>query len=164
MSERGAAEQPMSKPGLLLHSHALRCAATAIVLLAGCTTIHAQNKAEQTLPPVTVAGNASAQVEKSYRQMILGMDYFEQARAGLAPGAALRFKLLPRKPATDMDHIVLEVIGTSFDYRVPIAADHTFVLDRNALAMQENAVVTPNRRQLSMTWRAEIRTPGLPAD
>jgi len=70
--------------------------------------------------------------------------------------------VLPRKAGTDMDRIVLEIIGNSFDTRVPIAADHTFVLEREAKALQENAVVTPNRRKLSMTWRTEIRTPGLP--
>jgi hypothetical protein len=133
-----------------------------VALVVACHAAFAQDKPKQTLPPVTVVGTAVEQVEKSYRQMLRGMDYFEQARATYAPQSTLRFKLLPRKPRTDMDHIVLEVIGTSFDYRVPIAPDHTFVLDRNPKALQENAVVTPNRRRLSMTWRTEIRTPGLP--
>jgi hypothetical protein len=96
--------------------------------------------------------------------MVQGLDYFERARAAIAPNASLRFKLLPRKPGTDMDHIVLEVIGSTFDYEVPIAHDHTFVLERNLEALQENALVSPNRERLSMTWRAEIRTPGLPPD
>jgi hypothetical protein len=151
----------MSTPGLRLASLAL-WQATASLLLVACTHAVAQDKPKQTLPPVTVAGTSVEQVEKSYRQMLRGMDYFEQARATLAPQATLRFKLLPRKPGTDMDHIVLEVLGDSFDYRVPIAPDHTFVLDRDARALKENAVITPNRRKLSMTWRTEIRTPGLP--
>ncbi len=116
------------------------------------------------MPQVSVSGLSSPQVEKSFRKMIRGMDYFEQHRAAMAPGAALRFKLLPRKPGTDMDHIVLEVIGKNFDYEVPIAPDRTFVLLRNVQAVQEDAVVAPNRRRLSMTWRTEIRTPGQPTD
>ncbi len=36
------------------------------------------------------------------------------------------------------------------------------LLPRDALALQENAQVIPNRRALSMTWRTDIRTPGLP--
>ena len=64
--------------------------------------------------------------------MIQGMDYFERARAAVAPQASLRFKLLPRKPGTDMSHIRLEVVGATFAYDVPIAADHTFVLTRDA--------------------------------
>ncbi|MES2960178.1 MAG: hypothetical protein V4792_18470 [Pseudomonadota bacterium] len=90
------------------------------------------------------------------------MDYFERARAAIAPDASLRFKLLPRKPGTDMERIVLEVIGSSFDHAVPIAPDHTFVLERDVKAIEEDAVVSPNRRRLSMTWRTEIRTPGWP--
>jgi hypothetical protein len=94
--------------------------------------------------------------------MVQGLDYFERARAAIAPNASLRFKLLPRKPGTDMDHIVLEVIGSTFDYEVAIAPDHTFVLERNLKALQENAIVSPNRKRLSMTWRTDIRTAGLP--
>ncbi|HEY0858187.1 MAG TPA: hypothetical protein VGE16_14070 [Albitalea sp.] len=122
----------------------------------------AQDKPRVELPYVTVTGTSSDAVEKSYRKMVHGMDYFERARAALAPDATLRFKLLPRKPGTDMDRIELEVIGNTFAYAVPIAADRTFVLARDPKALREDAVVSPNRKRLSMTWRTEIRTPGLP--
>ena len=92
--------------------------------------------------------------------MVRGMDLFERQRH-MAPGAALRFKLLPRKPGTDMDHILLEVVGATFAYPVPIAPDHTFTLQRDARALREDAVVSPNRRKLTLTWRTDIRTPGL---
>ena len=100
-------------------------------------------------------------VEKSYRKMVQGMDLFERLRAQ-APDAPLRFKLLPRKPGTDMDHILLEVVGSTFAYEVPVADDRTFVLQRDRKALEENAVVSPNRKRMSMTWRTDIRTPGLP--
>jgi len=119
---------------------------------------------KEALPQVTVTGTSTDPVEKSYRKMVRGMDYFDKARAALAPDASLRFKLLPRKPGTRMEHIALELIGTTFDYRVPVAADRTFVLERDPKALQEDAVVSPNRKRLSMTWRTEIRTPGLPPD
>jgi hypothetical protein len=95
--------------------------------------------------------------------MVEGMDLFERMHA-LAPDAQLRFKLLPRKRGTNMDDIQLEVVGNSFTYRVPIAPDRTFTLARDAKAWAEDAMVSPNRRKLSMTWRTEIRTPGLPAN
>ena len=133
-----------------------------IALFAAGTALCAQEKPKLALPQVSVTGTSSSPVEKSYRKMVQGMDYFEKARAALAPNATLRFKLLPRKPGTDMDHILLEVIGSTFAHEVPIARDHTFVLARDPKALQENAVVSPNRRRLSMTWRTEIRTPGLP--
>lgn len=135
-----------------------------IALISACAAACAQDRPRQALPNVTVTGTASDPVEKSYRKMVQGMDLFDRARAAYAPNASLRFKLLPRKPGTDMDRIVLDVIGTTFSHGVPIAPDHTFVLQRDPAALREDAVVSPNRRRLSMTWRTEIRTPGLPPD
>ena len=135
-----------------------------IGLLAVCPALcAAEDSPRPALPQVTIMGTASEPVEKSYRKMVRGMDYFESMRPALAPDASLRFKLLPRKPGTDMDHIVLAIIGSSFDQEVPVAADHSFALERDPKAWQEDAVVSPNRRRQSMTWRTEIRTPGLPA-
>jgi hypothetical protein len=131
----------------------------SIALVAACTGLCAQVATSQ----VIVTG-LSDPVEKSYRKMVRGMDHFERARAALAPNATLRFKLLPRKPGTDIDHIVLKVTGDTFAYELPIAADHSFALERNLKAAQEDAVVSPDRKRLSMTWRADIRTPGLPPD
>ncbi|SFU33795.1 hypothetical protein SAMN05216350_101396 [Polaromonas sp. YR568] len=115
-----------------------------------------------TLPPVTISAKANRDpVEKSYRKMIQGMDLFEKERA-MSPGASLRFKLLPRKRETDMGRIEMEVIGSTEAFEVPIAPDHTFTLVRNQKAYDENAQVIPNRKAQTMTWRTEIRTPGLP--
>jgi hypothetical protein len=115
-----------------------------------------------TLPPITISAKANRDpVEKSYRKMIHGMDLFEKER-GMAPGASLRFKLLPRKRETDMSRIEMEVIGSTEAFEVPIAPDHTFTLVRNQKAYDENAQVIPNRKRQTMTWRTEIRTPGLP--
>jgi len=97
----------------------VRAAAMAALAFAACTIVLAQQKPKPggtALPPVTVtAPSRGDPVEKSYRKMVQGMDYFERARAALAPDATLRFKLLPRKPGTDMDHVLLEVIGSTFD-------------------------------------------------
>ncbi|HEX6706797.1 MAG TPA: hypothetical protein VF169_18710 [Albitalea sp.] len=138
--------------------------AMLIALVAACTALCAEEKPRYALPRVTVKGSSSDPVEKSYRKMVHGMDHFEKTRGAIAPQASLRFKLLPRKPGTDMDQIVLEVVGTTFSHEVPVARDHTFVLERDPKALKEDAVVSPNRKRLSMTWRTEIRTPGLPAN
>ena len=146
----------------------LRAAAMQVILVSACATVFAQERVNATpgtvLPAVTVTANSTRnQVEKSYRKMIKGMDLFEKRRS-LAPAAALRFKLLPRRSDTDMSQIVLEVVSDTVQIRVPVAPDHTFVLERNPLALDEDAAVTPNRKTLSMTWRTEIRTPGLPSN
>src|SRR5258706_15058610 len=100
-------------------------------------------------------------VDKSYRKMVKGMELFEEMR-GMAPHAALRFKLLPRRPDTQMDGITLAIDAESLSIPVPVRADNSFTLERHQKALDEDAVVTSNRKTLSMTWRAEIRTPGLP--
>ena len=147
--------------GLGLDSRTLR-QMVHIALVASCTALGAQEPPGQAPQQITITGTSRQDVEKSYRKMVQGMDYFERARAAIAPAASLRFKLLPRKPGTDMEHIVLEVIGSTFSYAVPIAPDHTFVLEPDAKAMEEDAVVSTNRKRLSMTWRTEIRAPGQP--
>ena len=121
----------------------------------------AQQAPTTSLGSVTVSGVAQP-VEKSYRRMLQGMDLFERLRAEYAPNAQLRYKLLPRKRGTNMDDAQLEVVGNTFSHAVPIAPDRTFTLQRDARALAEDAVVSPNRRRLTMTWRTEIRTPGLP--
>ena len=99
-------------------------------------------------------------VEKSYRKMLQGMDLFEKMHS-MAPTASLRYKLLPRQRDTNMDGIVLRIVGDSVTIPVPVASDHMFTLERNQQALDEDASVMPNRKANSMTWRTEIRTPGL---
>lgn len=100
-------------------------------------------------------------VDKSYAKMVKGMDTFER-RHELAPDATLRFKLLPRAPDAQMDGIVLKIVGDTFSMPVELAPDHTFALERNQQAIDESAAVIVNRKENSVTWRTEIRTPGLP--
>jgi hypothetical protein len=112
------------------------------------------------LPPVEISEMRDP-VAKSYRRIVRGMELFERRRE-LAPNASLRFKLLPRHSDTDMESIALRIVGETVAIPIPIAADNTFVIPRNAKALEENAIVVPNRKVGSMTWRTDIRTPGLP--
>ena len=112
-----------------------------------------------TLRPMTVTVMRDP-VDKSYRKMLKGMDLFE-AMHGMAPNASLRFKLLPRQPETNMGGITLAIDANSVSIPVPVRPDNTFTLERHQKALDEDATVASNRKTLSMTWRAEIRTPGL---
>ena len=143
--------------------HFVKPVTWAYLVAFACFNVVAQEKSGGNLPTVTISAKANPDpVEKSYRKMIQGMDLFEQERGLRSPGAALRFKLLPRRPDTDMQHIEMEVVGSMVDFPVPIAPDQTFTLARNQKAYDENAQVSPNRRAQSMTWRSEIKTSGLP--
>jgi hypothetical protein len=99
-------------------------------------------------------------VDKSYPKMIKGMDRFERERA-LAPNATLRFRLLPRLPNSKLDGVTLRVAGDSVNLNLPIAADYSFVLPRNAQALREDAAVVASRKADSMTWRAWVQSPGV---
>lgn len=138
---------------------------TAGALFFACASLNvaAQARVGGNLPTVTIAAKANPDpVEKSYRKMIQAMDLFDRERGLSAPGATLRFKLLPRRRDTDMNRIEMEVVGSTAGFALPIAPDGTFTLERSQQAYDENAQVSPNRRAQSMTWRTEIRTPGLP--
>jgi hypothetical protein len=117
--------------------------------------------AKNTVLPTVTVGAPRDPVDKSYRKMLKGMALFEEKHA-MAPDALLRYKLLPRKHDTKMDGIVLELVGNTVAIPVAVAADHTFTLERQQLALDEDASVMPDRNAHSMTWRADIRTPGLP--
>lgn len=112
------------------------------------------------VPTVEVPSTRSP-VDKSYRKMLQGMERFGREQA-LAPQATLRFRLLPRLPGTDMQGIKLKVVGDTTAKAVPIAADNSFTLDYDAQLWHEDAAVLANRKTLSMTWRAEVRSPGVP--
>ncbi|MES2511052.1 MAG: hypothetical protein V4625_14065 [Pseudomonadota bacterium] len=143
----------------------LACALAVVLAYAGTSTcVQAQDRNSSALPSVTVAAKANRDpVEKSYRKMIRGMDLFEKMRS-TSPNASLRFKLLPRRKDTEMNNIMVEVLGNTVSFPVAVAADYTFALPRDAKAFEEDAVVQPNRKAQTMTWRTEIRTPGLPAN
>jgi hypothetical protein len=138
----------------------------ALLSLAGPALASAQQAQQaqqaQPAPPQTVTVTSTRDpVDKSYRKMISGMERFEREHA-LAPQAVLRFHLLPRTPGVDMRGITLRVLGDHIAVPVQVAEDNTFVLPRNEQALREDAAVIANRKTTSMTWRAQVITPGLP--
>ena len=140
---------------------AVRVAAPALLSAVLAWTAHAQTApTDQDIQTVTVTYTRDP-VDKSYRKMIRGMERFQREHA-LAPQAALRFRLLPRSPTVDMRGITMRVIGDHIAVPVPVAPDNSFTLPRNEQALQEDAAVVANRKTTSMTWRAQVVTPGLP--
>jgi hypothetical protein len=144
-----------------------RAVAVQAAIVLGSAHVCAADPAQKTdpaaavaLPPVTVSALKDP-VEKSYRKIVRGIDLFEKRRS-LAPGAALRFKLLPRDRDTQMEGILLSVVGESVYIPVRVASDNTFALERSVQAIKEDALVVPDRKARTMTWRTDIRTPGLP--
>ena len=128
----------------------------AVAFAFSSSTIHAADDAVV----VTTLRNP---VAKSYRKMVEASKLFEEKRH-LAPEAALRFKLLPREQEVTMQGIRLKVEAESLAIPLKVSPDQTFALELDQRALKENARVIPNRKAGTMTWRADVRTPGLPPD
>lgn len=140
----------------------LRCFCAIALAACGANAFAQAAPAAAPIPSVTVSTTRDP-VDKSYRKMITGMDRFEREHA-LAPAATLRFRLLPRLSTARMTGITLRVAGDNVTVPVPVAEDNSFVLPRNEQALREDAAVLANRKTNSMTWRASVRTPGLPGE
>lgn len=133
----------------------------SMVLLAGALCGHGA-AAQAPMPVVEVPGTSMDREEKPYAALLAAMAAFEKNR-GLAPGAVLRFKVLPRKAGVTLDTLALHVAGDGGRIAIPLAADQTFVVPADA-AVGANAMVRFNREAGSLAWRADIRSPGLPPD
>lgn len=129
-----------------------------VQLLAAATLL--ADASAQALPRVEVPSTRSP-VDKSYRKMLQGMELFARQQA-LAPQATLRFRLLPRQPGIAMDGVRLKIVGDTASMAVPVGADHSFTLLRDEKLWREDSAVLANRKTLSMTWRAEVRSAGVP--
>jgi hypothetical protein len=180
--EAMAARRPRALPGLLQFSRghrrfmvpqvSLQIAMLAALLgvaatpLAQAQTAASAQQKQQNEPTQPIAQvivpYVRNPVDKSYRAMIAGMDRFARDRA-FAPRASLRFRLWPRLPNASLAGVTLRVAGDTVNLPVAVDADYSFVLERNAQALREDAAVLANRKTTALTWRAWVQTPGLPA-
>lgn len=136
-------------------------------------TAQARDQAAPSPAAVTLLPDAPMQVvqveglrdpdEQSYRRMIKGMDAFEKYH-GLAPDALLRYRLIPRLPGVQAAGTRLSIQSDKITLPVALASDLSFILPRDAQALEANARVTSNRKLRSFAWTPDVRTPGLPAN
>jgi len=127
----------------------------ALVLLAGAAQA-------QTREPSVHISAVRDPVDKSYRKIMYGMEIFDRYH-GLAPNASLRFQLLTRKPGATLDGIALRIVGDTVNLMQAIAADKTFTVALDKAAYDEDASMVLNRKNETVTWRAQVISPGLPA-
>ncbi|WP_229506602.1 hypothetical protein [Massilia sp. BJB1822] len=140
-----------------------RAASAALLILLSLFCLAASAQTPPTPSAVVTVPNTRSPVDKSYRKMVRGMERFAREQARLAPGASLRFRLLPRLPSVQLDEVTLHIVGDTLSLPVALAADHSFTLERNEVALREDAALIANRKTSSLTWRAEIHSPGVPA-
>ncbi|MYN21148.1 hypothetical protein GTP81_30875 [Rugamonas sp. FT107W] len=109
---------------------------------------------------VTVAGTRDPDW-KPYRKMLDGMDAFDHYHS-LAPQAELKFILRPQQPNLPAADLKLRIVGDSANIEIPIAADYTFSLPRDASAAKEDADLRLSTKKGLFRWRPDIHTAGLP--
>lgn len=98
---------------------------------------------------------------RPYRTMLKGLDAYADHQ-GLAPGAPLRFMLIPATPKARLDGVTLHLSADNLSIPVPLAADGGFTLTRDKTAYDANADLVSNKKRDTLRWRADIHTPGLP--
>ena len=100
---------------------------------------------------------------RPYRTMLKGLDAYADHQR-LAPGAPLRFMLVPATPQARLDGVTLHLSADNLSIPVPLAADGGFTLTRDKTAYDANADLVSNKKRDTLRWRADIHTPGLPAN
>ena len=99
---------------------------------------------------------------KSYRTMLKGNAAFERMHA-LAPLASLHYVLLAREPGQSMADLVLRIAGGELSVPVELDQEARFSLPVIAPLADADADLILNRKRSSVTWRPDIRSPGVPA-
>jgi len=103
---------------------------------------------------------------KTYRAMLAGLDEFEDKHA-LAPNAPeVRFRLRPRarQSAVELSSLKLRISLDEDSIPIPLAADQSFVLPRNAQAKRENGDLVLNQPKDVYQWQADVFSSGVPAN
>ncbi len=108
-----------------------------------------------------VARVPGAREKKTLAQLRAARQAFEQHH-GLAPAAALAFRLYPRRDAQAFERLRLFlVVG---DERRPVALDalQRFQLDPAWAGLDGDALLQTNLPDGDVAWKVDVRSPGLP--
>lgn len=137
--------------------------ALAAALLAGAMAAAASApQSDVELPRVQVqAEAATAREKKTLGQLFKAEALFEKYRA-LAPTAALTFKVYPRTQAEATERLSLGLMKP--EGREPVALDDEdrFVIDPAWRPLDERTELRSRLADGRVTWRPDIRTPGVP--
>ncbi|MCX7293856.1 hypothetical protein [Janthinobacterium sp.] len=141
------------------------------LLAALCTCLLPAMAQEQSAAPGDPASQEMQQIVdvqstrdpdlRPYRTMLRGLDAYADHQR-LAPGAPLRFMLIPATPKARLDGVTLHLSADNLSIPVPLAADGGFTLTRDKTAYDANADLVSNKKRATLRWRADIHTPGLP--
>lgn len=104
---------------------------------------------------------ATAREKKTLAQLFRAEALFEKYRA-LAPAAALTFKVYPRTQAEAMERLSLGLMTPEGREPVMLDADDRFVINPAWRRLDERTELRSRLADGRVTWRPDIRTPGVP--
>jgi hypothetical protein len=114
------------------------------------------------LHQVQTQGESTLPRERKTLDQIFKAQALFQKHHSLAPKAELKFRVYARQYASDLDRADLALVGEQG--RTPIALDeqHQFVADPAWRKLDQDSVVRSRLAEGRITWRPDIRSPGVP--
>ncbi|MFY7866241.1 hypothetical protein [Roseateles sp.] len=114
------------------------------------------------LHQVQTQGESTLPRERKTLAQIFKAQALFQKHQGLAPKAELKFRVYARQYASDLDRADLALVGEQG--RTPIALNdqHLFVADSAWRKLDQDSVVRSRLAEGRITWRPDIRSPGVP--
>lgn len=146
------------------HSRLSILAALAACMLPGVAqeqALGSDGTARQEMQKIVDVQSARDPDLRPYRTMLRGLDAYAD-HLQLAPGAPLRFMLIPSAPGAAMGDVTLHLSADNLSIPIPLAPDGTFSLSRDKTAYDANADLVSNKKRASLRWQPDIHTPGLP--
>lgn len=99
---------------------------------------------------------------RSYAKLLEGQHVFDRYHS-LAPGANLRYVMHPRVKDVNMENLQVRIAGETVSIPLVLDSALRFSVPENTQALAENADVMYNRKDGSIAWRPDIRSPGVPS-
>ena len=136
----------------------------AAALAFSALALAASTPQPEQLGRVQVQGEAAiAREKKTLAQLFKAEALFEQYRA-LAPAAALKFKVHARTQVETTQALELALALPEGRRPVPLDAEDRFVIDPAWRRLDPATEVRSRLADGRVTWRPDIRTPGVPSD
>ncbi|WP_310347446.1 hypothetical protein [Pelomonas aquatica] len=130
-------------------------------LLTGALALPASTPTAE-LGRVQVQGEAAiARERKTLAQLFKAQSLFEKYR-GLAPAAALTFKVYPRTQGELAQKLELALVTPEGREPVALDAEDRFVIDPSWRQLDPSTELRSRLADGRVTWRPDIRTPGVP--
>jgi len=134
----------------------------ASVIFSPHISLAAQDTQDAEAQQVVVTGSSQPAL-LSYRDMLAGLDAFDEYHA-LAPAAPeVRFYLKPHKnTSATLDGLTLRIVGDTVVIPVPMREDASFTVPRNATADDENADMVLSKNKNDYSLEIEVHSAGIP--